>query len=296
MKKIGLVIGYGSIGKKHYSVMKKLNFFKKIYILSKYFNGDNVIKNIKEIKNINPDFIVICSETYKHYFQLKYLDQILQNKTILIEKPIFSKFKNLKIKNNKVFVGYNLRYHPIILYLKSFLKNKSIITVNVICNSYLPNWRQRNYKYIYSSIKNKGGGVHLDLSHEIDYSNWIFEKFKKKNITLKKLSNLKINSYDYFHLIGYSKFVKLININLNYFSQKNKRNIEIIMNNQLIDADLIKNKINFYSNNRQKEKKFKKISLYKTLELQLLDILKSKPKYACSYNEGLKVLKTLRIK
>ena len=214
----------------------------------------------------------------------------------MIEKPIFSKFKNLKIKNNKVFVGYNLRYHPIILYLKSFLKNKFILTVNVTCNSYLPNWRQRNYKQIYSSIKNKGGGVHLDLSHEIDYSNWIFEKFKKKNIILKKLSNLRINSYDYFNLTGYSKFVKLININLNYFSQKNRRNIEIIMNNQLIDADLIKNKINFYSNNMQKEKKFKKISLQKTLELQLLDILKSKPKYACSYIEGLKVLKTLRIK
>ena len=296
MKKIGLVIGYGSIGKKHYRAMKKLNFFKKIYILSEYFNGENVIKSIKEIKKINPDFIIICSETYKHYFQLKYLDQILKNKIILIEKPIFSKFKNLKIKNNKVFVGYNLRYHPIILYLKSFLKNKFILTVNVTCNSYLPNWRQRNYKQIYSSIKNKGGGVHLDLSHEIDYSNWIFEKFKKKNITLKKLSNLRINSYDYFNLTGYSKFVKLININLNYFSQKNRRNIEIIMNNQLIDADLIKNKINFYSNNMQKEKKFKKISLQKTLELQLLDILKSKPKYACSYNEGLKVLKTLRIK
>ena len=296
MKKIGLVIGYGSIGKKHYRAMKKLNFFKKIYILSEYFNGENVIKSIKEIKKINPDFIIICSETYKHYFQLKYLDQILKNKIILIEKPIFSKFKNLKIKNNKVFVGYNLRYHPIILYLKSFLKNKFILTVNVTCNSYLPNWRQRNYKQIYSSIKNKGGGVHLDLSHEIDYSNLIFEKFKKKNIILKKLSNLRINSYDYFNLTGYSKFVKLININLNYFSQKNRRNIEIIMNNQLIDADLIKNKINFYSNNMQKEKKFKKISLQKTLELQLLDILKSKPKYACSYNEGLKVLKTLRIK
>ena len=296
MKKIGLVIGYGSIGKKHYRAMKKLNLFKKIYILSEHFNGENVIKNIKEIKNVNPDFIVICSETYKHYFQLKYLDQNLKNKIILIEKPIFSKFKNLKIKNNKIFVGYNLRYHPIILYLKSFLKNKSILTVNVTCNSYLPNWRQRNYKHIYSSIKNKGGGVHLDLSHEIDYSNWIFEKFKRKNVTLKKLSNLKIDSYDYFNLIGYSKFVKLINIKLNYFSQKDRRNIEIIMNNQLIDADLIKNKINFYLNNTQKEKKFEKISLQKTLELQLLDILKSKPKYACSYNEGLKVLKTFRIK
>ena len=139
-------------------------------------------------------------------------------------------------------------------------------------------WRQRNYKQIYSSIKNKGGGVHLDLSHEIDYSNWIFEKFKKKNIILKKLSNLRINSYDYFNLTGYSKFVKLININLNYFSQKNRRNIEIIMNNQLIDADLIKNKINFYSNNMQKEKKFKKKYPCKNFRITIIRYPKIKTK------------------
>ena len=68
------------------------------------------------------------------------------------------------------------------------------------------------------------------------------------------------------------------------------------MNNQLIDADLIKNKINFYSKNKHKEKKFKKISLQKTLELQLVDILKSKPKYACSYIEGLKSIENFEDK
>ena len=296
MKKIGLVIGYGSIGKQHYAAMKSLNIFKKIYILSKHFKSQNTIKNIKEIKSINPDLIIISSETYNHYSQLRYLEKKFKNKIILIEKPVFSKFKRLKIKNNKVFVGYNLRYHPIIQYLKSFLHNKKIIIANIICNSYLPSWRKRNYKHIYSSIKNKGGGVHLDLSHEIDYSNWIFGNLKTKEISLKKLSSLKINSYDYFNLTGFSNLTKLININLNYFSRKNKRFIEIIMNNQIINADLIVNKVEFFKNNNSKVKKFKNFSSQKTLELQLKDILKLKPKYACTYEEGLKVIKSLENK
>ena len=47
-----------SIGKKHYRVMKKLNFLKK-FIFCLAILMVNVIKNIKEIKKINPD-AVIC--------------------------------------------------------------------------------------------------------------------------------------------------------------------------------------------------------------------------------------------
>lgn len=294
MKKIGLVIGYGSAGKQHYAVMKKLNIFRKIYILSKHLKNQDTIKDIIKIKKINPDFILISSETYNHYNQIKYIEKNLKNKTILVEKPLFSKFKKLKIKNNKVFVGYNLRYHPIIQYLKLLLKNKKILIANIICNSYLPSWRSRDYRYIYSSIKNKGGGVHLDLSHEIDYSNWIFENLKTKKVYMKKMSNLKINSYDYFNLIGFSRFVKLININLNYFSRKNKRCIEIISNDQIINADLLENKVELFENNVSKIKKFKSISSQKRLELQLIDILSIKPKFACTYKEGLKVLRKFK--
>jgi len=293
MKKIGLIIGYGSIGKQHYSVMKNSNIFNKIYILSRNQSGFNIIKKFKEIKKINPDVVIICSETNKHYIQLKYLEKIFKDKIILIEKPVFDKFKKLKIKNNKVFVGYNLRYHPVILYLKSFLKNKSILTANVTCNSYLPEWRKRDYRKIYSAKRNKGGGVHLDLSHEIDYVNWIFEGFKRKKLFLKKISNLKINSYDYLKLIGSSMFARIIDINLNYFSRKNKRYIEIIMNNKNIHADLLENKIEFFYNNTKKIKKFKKVSSKERINFQLKDIIKTKPKYACTYQQALNILKHL---
>ena len=43
-----------------------------------------------------------------------------------------------------------------------------------MCHSYLPQWRKKNYKKSYSSNAKLGGGVSLDLSHEIDYIQWIF--------------------------------------------------------------------------------------------------------------------------
>lgn len=294
MKKIGLIIGFGSIGIKHFKSMSKSKIFKKIYILSKHFKSNkNCIDNLSQISEINPDVIVICSETSSHLNQLKFIEKNFSKKIILVEKPLFSKSSSFKIKNNKVFVAYNLRYDPILQYIKKFISNKKIICTNINCNSYLPSWRNRNYKKLYSADKNKGGGVHLDLSHEIDYANWILKNLKKRSITLKKISNLKINSYDYANFLGSSYLSKIVNINLNYFSQKDKRNIEIFTNNIFLFIDLINRKIEFKSNKIIKIKKFKKISSIDRMTLQIKDVLKTKPSFACSYKNGMQVLKLL---
>ena len=187
MKKTALIIGFGSIGKQQYKVLKKLKIFQNIYIYSKRNKKKNFISEFYKIVNINPDLIVICSETAKHFSQLKFIESKFKNKIILVEKPLFSNSKYLNIKNNKVFVGYNLRYDPMLQYIKKIIeKEKKIITSNITCNSFLPNWRIRDYSKSYSASKRKGGGVHLDLSHEIDYTNWIFKNLKKKKCFFRK--------------------------------------------------------------------------------------------------------------
>lgn len=125
MKKTALIIGFGSIGKQQYKVLKMLKIFKKIYIYSKHNRKSNFISRFNKIVDTNPDLIVICSETSQHFKQLKFIEKKFKNKIILVEKPLFSKFKNLKIKNNKVFVGYNLRYDPILQYTKKILEKKT---------------------------------------------------------------------------------------------------------------------------------------------------------------------------
>ena len=81
MKKKILIIGYGSIGKKHASIINKYYKEFKLYILSsrtikKY---ENII-SLKNIKTINPDFIIIASETYKHHEQLLFIEKNFKNK------------------------------------------------------------------------------------------------------------------------------------------------------------------------------------------------------------------------
>ena len=103
MKKKILIIGFGSIGKRHAAILSKFKKVGKIFILTrqKIYNYTN-IKTLQETKLIDPDYILICSKTSDHYKHLKFIDKNFKNKIILVEKPLFNKNRYLKIKNNKV--------------------------------------------------------------------------------------------------------------------------------------------------------------------------------------------------
>ena len=288
-----VIIGYGSIGRLHAKILKKLNFFKKIYVLTKQKNLPyESISSLNKLIVINPDYFVICSETYKHFDQLKFINDNFNNKTILIEKPIFEKYYNLKLKSNKIFVAYNFRFHPIINFLKKFCENKESWTAQAFCGSYLPNWRKNiSYQKSYSSSKKRGGGVLLDLSHEFDYLSWIFGKLKSKFFIYKKISNLSINSKDYLSFTGISSKSTIVQINLNYFSKISKRFITVEGKNFSIFADLIKNTVDLREGKKKKIIRFSRSGLKTSYIIEHQKILSGQIKNVCKYAEAIVLAK-----
>ena len=151
MKKIGLIIGYGSIGKKHAEILKKRKDVLNIYILTdQNLNTNGKIKKISNMTNINPDYIVIANSTSLHLNTVKLIEKNFEDKIVLVEKPLFQKYERINVRRNSFFVGYNLRLHPIIKKLKELIKNEEINFVDIRCESYLPIWR-KNISYIKSS-------------------------------------------------------------------------------------------------------------------------------------------------
>lgn len=294
MKKLkkAAIIGYGSIGKKHANILSKLKIFNEIYIITnqKVVSNFKKINSLNYLKNIDPDYFLICSETKKHYQQLKYIVNNFRKKIIFVEKPLYEKNYKLNLNNNKVFIGYNFRFHPIIKYLKNFIKNKKVLSATVLCGSFLPNWRKNIlYNKSYSSDKSRGGGVLLDLSHEFDYVKWILGPIIKKYFSYKKISNLKISSNDFMSFIGSSKKAKYILINLDYFSKIPKRQIILEGNNFSLHADLINNYIKIKELEKNKLIKFSSLSNKKSYIFQHKNILNKKKKIACTYKEAIKL-------
>jgi hypothetical protein len=293
-KKSFLIIGYGSSGKRFVNIIKKLKIYKKIYIYTKQNCPFDRIENLNEIKNKKIDFVIICSKTSLHFEHLRFIDQNKKNLTILIEKPLYSKNINYKPKNKRIYVGYNLRFDPLIDYLKNKIKRKKILFLILNCFSFLPKWRiNRRYQDSYSAFKRDGGGVTNDLSHEIDLASYL-SNIKKINFAKKlRISKLKINTDDFSSLYAISKFNKPIVINLSYFFYLNMRNIFVSLKNSSFYLSFDERKIVEYSNNRKFTKFLKIKDKNYSYKMMLKSILNNNVKNCCSYENGLFINKII---
>jgi len=290
-----LLIGYGSIGQRHKRILESLD--AKVDVVTKQKLRDKTtFKSLKSVKNLKKyDYFIIASETTKHFQQLKYLDSKVKNKKIFCEKPLFETDKKLDIKNNKVYVGYVLRFHPLLQKLKKLLQFETVISSNIICGQYLPTWREgRDYRESYSASKKDGGGVLLDLSHEIDYAQWLFGEVKELKSYQVKISDLEIDSDDLTMFIGKTKNNIMLNISVDYISKLTHREMFVETLQHTYKLDFIKNRL--VKIGKDGSKKIYKIRLQRDTMFikQHKSILKDK-NIATTFQQAKNVMKTIKI-
>ncbi len=241
-----LLIGFGSIGRRHFDVLKSFPEVSEIHIVTKQdLLTEKTYASLQMVTQINDyDYYLIASETNKHFEQLSWLNTQVKGKKIFCEKPLFEKSYPLNDINNEVFIGYVLRFHPLLQKLKSLVKGHRVLNINVACGSYLPNWRGNiDYKDSYSAKKDQGGGVLLDLSHELDYTNWIVGQLVNIRSFQTKISNLEIDSDDLVSLMATTKKGVVVNLSIDYFSKLAHRKILLNTDDFTIELDLIANKL-----------------------------------------------------
>jgi predicted dehydrogenase len=249
-----LIIGLGSIAKKHIAALRSLQLDFKIYAFRSNKNAgiEDGVENIFNLDEVDVvfDFAIISNPTHLHF---DYIEKLAQKGIdLFIEKPAIHSLDNgdkivQLIRDKKIitYVACNMRFHPCIRFLKKKLGTKTlgINEVNIYCGSYLPDWRPgKDFRTVYSSTASMGGGVHLDLFHELDYATWLFGFPEKVHSLLRNSSSLNIDAIDYAnYLLEYNCFTA--NIILNYYRKEAKRTIEIVFENEIWTADLLKNVI-----------------------------------------------------
>ena len=292
-----LIIGYGSAGKRHAKILNLSKKIKNIYIkTNQNIKSYNKFIFIKQINNLNPDLIVVANETYKHYSACNFLEKKFSNKIILCEKPLFNKFYNFKPKKNKFYITYNFRFHKCLQYIKKKINLDEVFFVEAETSSYLPLWRKNvDYSKSYSALSHKGGGVLLDMSHEIDYLRWLFPDLKISKIYKNKISNLNILSDDIALIFGHIKKNNLVKIKLTYFNKLPKRYLSICLTDGTqIYLNLLNSEIRLFTKNKKKILRLEKYSQFNTTKDIYSGILKNNFKDICTLREGLDLLKQFK--
>jgi predicted dehydrogenase len=161
-----------------------------------------------------------------------------ENIPFLLEKPPASDLEStlemarlIKEKGfRKYDIAFNLRYHPVLQFLKDFIsKIGKIYSAHIYAGYYLPYWRPgTDYRESASATKNLGGGVHLELAHEIEYSLWLFGIPRFITGYVNKISSLEISTNDICSAILEYPNGAIAEIHLDYLSQKYLRGGRII--------------------------------------------------------------------
>jgi predicted dehydrogenase len=210
-----LIVGLGSIGAQHLAVIQRLFPEAKTQILRQYETRSKNSLGITEISSLDeamrflPEIVVICNPASEHInTALKFVDS---GANFFIEKPISHSTKEivqlisaLEATNGVLLVGYNLRYLKSLQAFRKHLNEGLIgkpLSVRCEVGQYLPSWRpKKDYRDSVSAKRELGGGVLLELSHEIDYLRWIFGEVDWVRATLLRQSELEIDVEDTVHL------------------------------------------------------------------------------------------------
>ena len=244
-----LFVGLGSISAKHIrdltSVASERNCVCEITVLRRALSNipdDLQAYNIKQITELDEtiyDAAFVTNPTNLHYNALEQLKD--KTKFYFIEKPIFEStkydFAKAGISENNAYVACPMRHSATYKKLKEIADSNRIFNARIICSSYLPEWRPNiDYRKNYSAVKALGGGVTLDLIHEIDYMTGLFGKPGQVMNIHGKFSDLEIDSDDLsVYVAKYDD--KICEVHLDYFGRKYQRKCELFTSQGSYTAD-----------------------------------------------------------
>lgn len=237
-----LVVGYGSIGERHTRILTSLGCdvavvsSRNIEVPVRYHDLSDALASWQ------PRYVVIANKTSQHQETLLHLTKQGFNGAVLVEKPLFHEQAGLPThKFQGAFVGYNLRFHPLLQKLRGFLRHARALTVQAYVGQYLPGWRtQSDYRLSYSANVGEGGGVLRDLSHELDYLNWLLGGWTRITALGGHYSRLEINSDDAWTIMMSTDQCPQVSVQLNYLDRLTRRRILINTDDHTVEIDLVK--------------------------------------------------------
>jgi predicted dehydrogenase len=234
-----VLIGPGSIGKRHLSNLLDIGY-KDIAVVSRSgvlpdeFNDNSVYSTVEEaLMNEGFDAAFICTPTSLHIQDLLFLLKH-QIRNIYIEKPLSNSSAQLneavELANSyssNIVVGYDLHFEPGLQKVRELLQQKAIghvTSANAFVGQHLIQWRSyQDHRRGMSAKREMGGGVMLDLIHEVDYLYWLFGDVESVVCSYTNTGELEIETEEAAEILLKFSGGVMATVHLDYLQPQLKR-------------------------------------------------------------------------
>lgn len=211
-----LVVGFGSIARRHISNLRRLEPLAHVTVWRRKHHGpakgeedapliDRWVFREDEALDPKPDAAFVTGPASDHVQVALLLAQ--HGVPVFIEKPLSSSLEGVDEllcacaqKGVPLAVGYNFRfYKPLRAVRKAIGENRigRLLAVWVDVGQYLPDWRPGvDYRQTVSAHRALGGGVLLELSHDIDYVRWLAGEVRSVSGRTARLADLDVDVED----------------------------------------------------------------------------------------------------
>jgi predicted dehydrogenase len=245
---------------------------------------------LEALSSFAPDYVVIANETSQHLPTLEQLGAAGFSGRVLVEKPLVAHLEDAVVTfAENVYVAYNLRFHPVLRALAGELSAQKVLTVQIYAGQYLPDWRpQSDYRLSYSAKREFGGGVLRDLSHELDYIQYLFGPWRRLAALGGNTGSLEINSDDAWTVMMEMARGEILTLQLNYLDRAGRREITVVGEAHTYRADLVASTLQIDKTVQKHE-----ADRDTTYVQQHKAVIDGRLEELCSWQEGVSVLKTI---
>lgn len=236
------IVGVGGIGRHHLRLVKQLRPDLEITLVRTANQQPlteaeapltkHIVGSAQAALELEVQAAIICSPAPYHLSQASHF--VSQGLAVLIEKPLSHSLENTQVLQDSarqtgavVQVGYVLRHNPALLKFRELLAGPQFgapLFVRIDCGSYLPSWRPYvDYRLTPSAQSRLGGGILLELSHELDYAQWCFGPIAQVQALLTRSNTLEIDVEDMAELMLVNKNGLPITVHLDFCRRQASR-------------------------------------------------------------------------
>lgn len=308
-----LIIGLGSIGRRHAKNLAQLGYTQLIAQtrgICPLPNDDlpHIIREqtLDKALTHQPTAAIICNPTFLHIPTALTVAQAGCH--IFMEKPIAHNWEGVgaltQIVEEKQLIfqtGFQFRFHPVLQQIKKLLDEGAIgkvISAHVHWGEYLPAWHPwEDYRQSYSAKSELGGGVALTLSHPFDYLRWLLGEVFSVYAIAEHLSSLEFDSEDMVMATLRFQSGAIASVYLDYVERPPRHDFSIIGEKGKINWDFATATAIVYDAIEQTQQTilppsgFERNVMYMDQIAHFADCIREQKQPICNLNDGIQTLK-----